>query len=323
MESSLKYFLVVAQELNITRAAQKSNITQQSMSAHIKRLEEELDTKLFFRRPSLRLTYAGEVLLDTLNEIKILEENFIQTIQGDKKSYKGTLIVGMSHARANILVPELMSVFKAKWPNINIILQQDNTHENLDNRIVNGYLDVFVGIADISDNPDIKTIHIRDEKFYLLVSDNLFRRYVKGANSEGLPYDIFVMRALSGVTYVLDKDIELNYKLFERYLTDSGIKMNFVIRCNDSQLRTRLCTRDVGVTVVNDLMLVYAQEYNMRCRDNPIHIIPMGVPDAPSVVKYHRNRLVTPVIREFMSMVIDITNKYYEVTDDILKHKMR
>lgn len=55
----LKYFLLVAEELNITRAAERLYISQQSLSNHISNMEKELDVKLFTRSPKLSLTYAG------------------------------------------------------------------------------------------------------------------------------------------------------------------------------------------------------------------------------------------------------------------------
>ena len=57
----LKYFLLVAEELNITRAAERLYISQQSLSNHISNMEKELDVKLFTRSPKLSLTYAGEL----------------------------------------------------------------------------------------------------------------------------------------------------------------------------------------------------------------------------------------------------------------------
>ena len=60
--TSLKYFLAVAEEQNITKAAEKLFISQQALSGHITRLEKELGVRLFDRQPSLALTYAGREL---------------------------------------------------------------------------------------------------------------------------------------------------------------------------------------------------------------------------------------------------------------------
>ena len=59
----LKTFVVVAEEGHLTRASERLHASQPTVSAHIKALEEELETKLFSRTPKgMRLTEAGERL---------------------------------------------------------------------------------------------------------------------------------------------------------------------------------------------------------------------------------------------------------------------
>ena len=73
----LKYFLLVAEELNITRAAERLFISQQSLSNHISNMEKELDVKLFTRSPKLSLTYAGDLLVETATQILDLHSQFL------------------------------------------------------------------------------------------------------------------------------------------------------------------------------------------------------------------------------------------------------
>ena len=61
--SSMEYFTVLARERSFTRAAEQLHITQQSLSAHIAGMEQELGCPLVVRRIPLELTYAGSVLL--------------------------------------------------------------------------------------------------------------------------------------------------------------------------------------------------------------------------------------------------------------------
>lgn len=60
---SIEYFLITAEELNFTRAAERLYISQQALSSHIKRLEEEYHVQLFARKPSLHLTPEGEQMV--------------------------------------------------------------------------------------------------------------------------------------------------------------------------------------------------------------------------------------------------------------------
>ena len=67
---SLYYFTVVAQELNITRAAKILNISQPPLSSHIHSLEEEFGTQLFIRsKTGLSLTATGSLLYKRAKQV--------------------------------------------------------------------------------------------------------------------------------------------------------------------------------------------------------------------------------------------------------------
>jgi DNA-binding transcriptional LysR family regulator len=70
---NLYYFLVVAEELNMTRAAERLYISQQALSEQIRKLEDELKAELFTRGHSLSLTYAGRHMVDTATQMLSLE----------------------------------------------------------------------------------------------------------------------------------------------------------------------------------------------------------------------------------------------------------
>lgn len=67
--TSLYYFQELAKNLHMTNTAEKLHISQQTLSNHIKRLEEYYGTLLFYRKPSLSLTSAGEALLAFAEEV--------------------------------------------------------------------------------------------------------------------------------------------------------------------------------------------------------------------------------------------------------------
>lgn len=57
---SIEYFLRATEEMNVTRASEHLIISQQALSSHIKRLEDEYNVKFFGRRLTFRLTEAGK-----------------------------------------------------------------------------------------------------------------------------------------------------------------------------------------------------------------------------------------------------------------------
>ncbi len=69
----LKYFLMIAREENITRAAQRLNVTQPTLSRQLLQMEEELGVKLFKRgKHSISLTEDGILLKQRAQEIKFV-----------------------------------------------------------------------------------------------------------------------------------------------------------------------------------------------------------------------------------------------------------
>ena len=92
---NLRYFLQAAQEKNISRAARTLYISQQSLSEHINKLEDELGVTLFERGQELKLTYAGERLYARAERICSLEQEIILETGEISGSRRGRLRLGI------------------------------------------------------------------------------------------------------------------------------------------------------------------------------------------------------------------------------------
>ena len=67
---SMEYFIMLAKERSFTKAAERLHITQQTLSAHISAIENELECRLIIRHVPLELTYAGEVFLQYADDFQ-------------------------------------------------------------------------------------------------------------------------------------------------------------------------------------------------------------------------------------------------------------
>lgn len=123
----LKYFLMVAEELNITRAAERLYISQQSLSNHISKLEKEINAKLFHRSPKLSLTYAGTLLVETSHNILSLHNQFLNQVGDINQHYTGDLRLGISHTCGLALLPEIFPKFKEEFPLVEFSLFEGNS----------------------------------------------------------------------------------------------------------------------------------------------------------------------------------------------------
>lgn len=129
----LEYFLVVAREGNVTRAAKKLYTAQPSLSRQIQKLEDELGAPLFDRsKRGMRLTAVGETFL------QYVERGFDQ-FEAGRQAVKDLLGPEHGHIRMAFLpavgadlLPEALAAFRGRYPTVQFTLRQSTTLETLD-----------------------------------------------------------------------------------------------------------------------------------------------------------------------------------------------
>lgn len=311
MENNLKYFLVVAEELNISRAAKRLFITQQSLSMHIKKLEETYHTTLLNRKPHVSLTPAGEMLASTLEQIRLLEDGFSNRLSSMIQDSHGILNIGISHSRANIIMPEVIPAYKKIYPNVDVVLQYDSTIENLENRLVRGYVDLFIGITQIS-NESIGVVPLRDEELYVVISRNLFTKRVLPKIRERKERSGIDFSCFSEIPFMLNTEEELSYKIYNRFFEKHGASPHSIFSCNDSHLRTAMCANDIGATMMVELMLRHVHRHNaISGQNNPLYYFPVVGLNIPSILAYHKKMFLSEYTRQFINMVAEASKHSY------------
>ena len=141
---TLHYFTVVAQELNITRAAEKLNMSQPPLSNQIKALEEELGVQLFIRgKRHLELTEEGGLLLRRAVQIQELADKTRQEIASLREGMTGTIYLSMVEGRAPFLAAQWIAGFREEFPLVRYNLWNGSSDDVLD-RLHKGLADLAV-----------------------------------------------------------------------------------------------------------------------------------------------------------------------------------
>ena len=141
---TLHYFTVVAQELNITRAAEKLNMSQPPLSNQIKALEEELGVQLFIRgKRRLELTEEGGLLLRRAVQIQELADKTRQEIASLREGMTGTIYLSMVEGRAPFLAARWIAGFREEFPLVRYNLWNGSSDDVLD-RLHKGLADLAV-----------------------------------------------------------------------------------------------------------------------------------------------------------------------------------
>ena len=109
---TLRHFIVVAEELNITKASKIVMMSQPPLSNQIKNLEEELNTKLFIRgKRHLELTEEGKYLYQKAKDIILLNDKTMNEILLMNKGLSGTISIGLVEGTAPDIAAEWISEF--------------------------------------------------------------------------------------------------------------------------------------------------------------------------------------------------------------------
>ena len=141
---TLHYFTVVAQELNITRAAEKLNMSQPPLSNQIKALEEELGVQLFIRgKRHLELTEEGGLLLRRAIQIQELADKTRQEIASLREGMTGVIYLSMVEGRAPFLAARWIAGFREEFPLVRHNLWNGSSDDVLD-RLHKGLADLAV-----------------------------------------------------------------------------------------------------------------------------------------------------------------------------------
>ncbi len=141
---TLHYFTVVARELNITRAAEKLNMSQPPLSNQIKALEEELGVQLFIRgKRHLELTEEGALLLRRAVQMQELADKTRQEIASLREGMTGTIYLSMVEGRAPFLAAQWIAGFREEFPLVRYNLWNGSSDDVLD-RLHKGLADLAV-----------------------------------------------------------------------------------------------------------------------------------------------------------------------------------
>ncbi len=165
----LKYFVTVAEELNITRAAEKLNISQPPLSNQIRALEEELDTVLFIRgKRHLLLTESGQLLYRHAKEILSLSEKTSNEIRQMGKNISGTISIGLVEGSAPDIASKWIESFIRKYPDIKFRIMDGNSDELIE-RLRSGLINLAV-ITSPCDQTLLNSFKVGQEKMTAFMS---------------------------------------------------------------------------------------------------------------------------------------------------------
>lgn len=146
--TQLRVFVQIAETGSFTKAGQALNMTQPAVSHAISALESELGIKLIIRerRNGVRLTDTGGKILVHIREVLKGIEKAEQLAAAERGLEQGTIHIGTFPAASAYFIPKLISVFKNRYPKLELVLHEgtaDEVKEWLQSRMIDAGILLF------------------------------------------------------------------------------------------------------------------------------------------------------------------------------------
>lgn len=243
-----EYFLVVAEELNFTKAAARLYISQQSLSAHIQRLEDQYKVTLFQRKPFLKLTPAGEAMVFYAKQMLRAEGSMVSQFADINKKCRGHLNIGMSRQRVQIFFENIWDRYHSENDNIVISISEKNTDTLLE-QLRNGQIDLCVGI-NVTPTKDISVDTLFTEHLCCSISTSLLKRLRPNTwNKDKITFlksgvDLLTITDLPFLMLSSQNRIRT---IIDRIFRDNAVYPDTILETNTHELLIKLSNSGVGI----------------------------------------------------------------------------
>ncbi|MBI5618032.1 MAG: LysR family transcriptional regulator [Gammaproteobacteria bacterium] len=166
--TELRYAIAVADTLHFGRAAERCFVSQPSLSAAVRNLEEELGLKLFERGSAgVLVTPEGEIVLAQARRVMEEAERVKLLAATSRHPLEGILKLGVIHTVAPYLLPDLVTALQALAPKLLLDIEENMT-ANLDQMLRAGLIDLAILALPYS-APGLDVLPLYDEEFRVIV----------------------------------------------------------------------------------------------------------------------------------------------------------
>lgn len=242
----LRYFLVVAEEKQITAAAKRLYIAQPPLSYQLKQLEKELGAQLFKRTAhGIELTDVGQIFQSYANEIISLAQNAENQVHKTISGELGTIAIGMASSSTGLIPMNSFNELRKYYPEISFDIYEDNTYGILD-KLKKKTIDLGI-VRTPYNQTGLNTKTLTTEKMMAISVDPDFQQKKELRIKDLADQPLIIYRRFEDI--------------FNQTFAHHGLKPFYAVKCDDSRTAITWAKRKMGVALVPEsIATTYAQE---------------------------------------------------------------
>lgn len=247
----LRYVCAVADTRNFSRAAERCQIAQPSLSQQILKLEKDLGAKLFDRLGrSVRLTEAGRAFMPYARAILEQMEAARLSVADKNADFRGTVSVGAIPTVAPYLMPSYTADFARKYPDAKLRIIEDTTSV-----LVEGLRDLSIDVAILAlplRHKDLELFPIRTEPLFAVLRKDHPCAYAERV----------ALKDLRGESFVMLRDGHCFRDLSIGTCTRARIRPNIAFESGQFSSLLGMVAAGVGVSLIPEMAI----DRNVGCR---------------------------------------------------------
>ncbi|MBM3599861.1 MAG: LysR family transcriptional regulator [Alphaproteobacteria bacterium] len=235
--AQLRAFHAVARELSFTRAARVLNVSQPTLSAQVKALEDSYGIRVFDRRGRrIQVTELGDALLDVTHRLFALEEEADELLAGARALTRGHLKVGADGPQH--VIP-LLAAFRRRHPNLGVSLTMGNA-----DKVLADLAEYRTDVAMVARVPD-------DPRLFVLPYSRAPLAVFVAVDHPWAKRSSVRLADLSGQPVVLREAGSLTRQMLEQALDRAGIEVNPVMEMDSREAVAEAVAAGLGIGVVS------------------------------------------------------------------------
>lgn len=321
MIPNYKYFITLAEECSISKAAARLYVSHQCLSKYLKDLETTYGVTFFHRKPKLSLTPAGEMFYQSLRQIELIEGNLENQLLNYNDSESGTLRIGTTVGRFPILIPEILVEFQKRYPKVNLITECANSN-TLRDMVLNNQLDMMITAQPEDHSNRLSSTLLMNEQLYLIISDNMLREYFpdsfpdcKEVFREGVNLHEF-----QHVPFVLNERGFSSRDIVDQYTLKNHISLNCIREIVQADIHYLLSAKDYAASFCFSMFLPGVSTANrLETSESKLNIFPIKGFDTTNPVRilYLKNKLFPTYGHYLISLAKEICQPFMNPPSEI------
>lgn len=300
------YMARIAEEQNLSKAAEKLYITQSALSQQVAKMEQELGTRLFrYQNNKMVLTRAGLIFLDYAKQIIATKETAYQTIANLSRLYTEHISIAISRQTGSFLMSEILPRFKVDYPDVKINISESDTSA-AKQLLINGTVDL--ALMGNTEEPHVllNEIPLHQEEIVLIVPhEHPLAAAHRQSAGDSLPF--FDLRECQGCDFILSKTGTHFRLLVDKILRQHRIIPNIYCEINNFFAVRNMVKNGFGIAFLHRSMVA---DYDQVCT---LTLTPRFV--YPHVLAYHKTLVLSEPMKHLITIMKDYCREKTELGD--------